>query len=35
VEKPKEREGDTDRRGIFKDFAGNVWAIGTQVGPEN
>lgn len=31
VEPPKEREGDPDRRGSFKDFAGNVWSIGTQL----
>ena len=31
LEKPKEREGDPDRRGSFKDFAGNIWAIGTQL----
>jgi uncharacterized glyoxalase superfamily protein PhnB len=31
LEKPKEREGDPDRRGSFMDFAGNVWAIGTQI----
>lgn len=30
LEKPKSREGDPDRRGMFKDFGGNVWAIGTQ-----
>jgi PhnB protein len=30
VEKPKEQEGDPDRRGTFKDFAGNMWSIGTQ-----
>lgn len=30
VEEPKEREGDPDRRGTFKDFAGNMWSIGTQ-----
>ena len=30
-EEPKQREGDPDRRGSFKDFAGNVWAIGTQL----
>jgi uncharacterized glyoxalase superfamily protein PhnB len=30
-EHPKEREGDPDRRGSFKDFAGNSWAIGTQL----
>ncbi|MFN6944204.1 MAG: VOC family protein [Cytophagaceae bacterium] len=31
VEKPKEREGDPDRRATFKDFAGNIWSIGTQI----
>ena len=31
LEKPKEREGDPDRRGSFRDFAGNVWSEGTQV----
>ncbi len=31
AEEPQEREGDPDRRGMFKDFAGNMWAIGTQV----
>jgi uncharacterized glyoxalase superfamily protein PhnB len=30
VEKPKLRDGDRDKRGSFKDFAGNVWSIGTQ-----
>lgn len=30
LEKPKESEGDPDRRGTFKDFAGNIWSIGTQ-----
>jgi PhnB protein len=30
IEKPKEQEGDPDRRGTFKDFAGNMWSIGTQ-----
>lgn len=30
-EQPKEREGDPDRRGSFKDFSGNSWAIGTQL----
>ena len=30
MEAPKEREGDPDRRGTFKDFAGNTWSIGTQ-----
>ncbi len=27
---PKQKEGDRDLRGSFQDFAGNVWAIGTQ-----
>jgi PhnB protein len=31
VEPPKQREGDPDRRGTFKDFQGNHWAIGTQL----
>ena len=31
IQKPKEQEGDPDRRGIFQDFSGNTWAIGTQV----
>jgi uncharacterized glyoxalase superfamily protein PhnB len=31
VERPKEREGDPDRRATFKDFAGNIWSIGTQL----
>ncbi len=30
-ESPKQRDGDPDRRGSFKDFSGNVWAIGTQL----
>lgn len=30
VEEPKRREGDPDFRGTFKDFAGNMWSIGTQ-----
>jgi PhnB protein len=30
VERPKESDGDPDRRGTFKDFAGNMWSIGTQ-----
>lgn len=34
LEKPKEREGDPDRRGSFKDFAGNIWSIGTQINKE-
>lgn len=31
VELPKEKEGDPDKRGTFKDFAGNLWSIGTQL----
>lgn len=31
VEQPKEREGDPDRRATFKDFAGNMWSVGTQI----
>lgn len=31
VEPPKEREGDPDRRATFKDFAGNIWSVGTQL----
>src|SRR5690606_26891107 len=30
VEDPKEREGDPDRRGTFRDFSGNFWSVGTQ-----
>lgn len=30
IEKPKEREGDPDRRATFKDFAGNMWSVGMQ-----
>ncbi len=31
LERPKEREGDPDRRATFKDFAGNMWSVGTQL----
>lgn len=31
IEAPKERDGDPDRRATFKDFAGNMWSIGTQI----
>ncbi|MES2616706.1 MAG: VOC family protein [Bacteroidota bacterium] len=31
IEQPKQREGDPDRRATFKDFAGNMWSIGTQL----
>lgn len=34
VEHPKELEGDPDRRGTFKDFAGNMWSISTQRGSQ-
>ncbi len=27
---PKEREGDPNKRGAFKDFAGNTWTVATQ-----
>jgi uncharacterized glyoxalase superfamily protein PhnB len=30
IEQPKERDGDPDRRATFKDFAGNMWSVGTQ-----
>lgn len=30
IEVPAVKDGDPDRRGSFRDFAGNVWAIGTQ-----
>lgn len=31
VEQPKQNDGDPDRRGTFKDFAGNMWSVGTQL----
>jgi uncharacterized glyoxalase superfamily protein PhnB len=31
IERPKQQENDPDRRGTFKDFAGNMWSIGTQL----
>jgi PhnB protein len=31
VEQPTQKDGDPDRRGSFKDFAGNNWSVGTQV----
>ena len=31
IEKPTRREGDSDMRGMFKDFQGNMWAVGTQM----
>ena len=30
VEHPKQREGDTDKRGTFMDFGGNMWSVATQ-----
>jgi PhnB protein len=31
VEQPTQRVGDPNRRGTFKDFAGNHWSVGTQL----
>ena len=31
IEKPKQQVNDPDRRGTFKDFAGNMWSVGTQL----
>lgn len=31
IEPPKSRENDPDKRGSFKDFAGNIWAIATSI----
>jgi uncharacterized glyoxalase superfamily protein PhnB len=31
VEKPANKEGDPDKRGMFRDFNGNTWAVGTQM----
>jgi PhnB protein len=31
LEEPTEKPGDPDRRGMFMDFAGNGWAVGTQL----
>ena len=31
IELPNQRDGDPDRRGTFKDFAGNLWSVGTQL----
>lgn len=31
VQEPQERDGDPDRRGGFRDFAGNFWSVSTQV----
>ena len=31
IEPPVNKEGDPDTRGTFKDFAGNMWSVGTQL----
>lgn len=31
LEKPMQKEGDVDKRGMFRDFAGNMWSITTQL----
>ena len=31
IEHPVNKEGDPDTRGSFKDFSGNIWAVGTQM----
>lgn len=33
LEVPKSRENDPDKRGSFKDFSGNIWAIATSINP--
>lgn len=33
VQEPLRKEGDTDKRGAFKDQAGNTWWVATQVAP--
>lgn len=30
IEEPVNKEDDPDTRGTFKDFAGNMWSVGTQ-----
>ena len=30
IEPPVHKSGDPDIRGTFKDFAGNMWSVGTQ-----
>lgn len=30
IEAPKVKDDDPDKRGMFKDYMGNTWAIGTQ-----
>ena len=31
IERPINRAGDPDKRGAFYDFAGNYWAVSTQI----
>jgi uncharacterized glyoxalase superfamily protein PhnB len=31
IERPRETNGDPDRRGTFKDMAGNIWSVATQL----
>ncbi len=31
IEEPMNKEGDPDTRGSFYDFAGNYWAVSTQI----
>jgi PhnB protein len=31
IESPTRHDGDPDMRGMFKDFQGNMWAVGTQM----
>lgn len=31
IEKPTTRDNDPDKRATFKDFAGNMWSVGTQL----
>ncbi len=31
LQPPSQKEGDPDLRGSFKDFAGNIWSVGTQI----
>ena len=31
MEEPRRQEGDPDKRGMFEDFAGNQWAVSSQL----
>jgi PhnB protein len=31
VDEPQVKENDPDKRGTFKDFAGNMWSVATQI----